>query len=462
MTIKEILYQISLEPGSNKKIEILTKYKDNKTLEKVLYLAYSNRVKFYIKQIPEYNNNFSNNITLEEALDLLSSLSSREKTGNNGINHLIEILSSLILDDAYVIERIIDKDLKIGMARTNINKVFSKLIEETPYMGAKSFSEKLAKDILNDGIALSQVKMDGRYCNAIIEDGEVHLESRSGEITLITGAKILNELSKFDNCVLNGELTIPGISRNESNGIINSVISITSKLNASENIDADKENILKRHGLSYEDALIKIVYTVWDIIEIDEYHNGKSETPYNQRLQSLMRNILKVKCDKVEIVEYKIVTSYDQAISHFIETLGRGLEGTILKSNTGEWKDSKPSWQIKMKLEIDIDMKITRFNYGTPGTKNEQVISSLTVESSCGKVVTRPGGISELDMTYITNNQESLIGSIIEMKCCGLSKDNEGNYSTLHPVFKVLRDDKDSADSLDQIRAIENMAKSLA
>lgn len=462
MTIKEILDEISSEPGSNAKMDILRKYVDNKLLEKVLYSAKSPRIKFYIRQIPEYSNNFSNNLTIDDALDSLNILSSREKTGNDGIDHLVTILSSLIPDDAYIIERIIDKDLKIGMGTSNINKVFPKLIEKTPYMGAKSFSERGAKEILNDGIALSQVKMDGRYCNAIVEDGEVYLESRSGETTLITGAKILDELSRFDNCVLNGELTIPGINRNESNGIINSVISISTKISNGENIDKDKENILKRHGLSYEDALSKIVYTVWDIIEIDEYHDGKSETPYNQRLQSLMRNILEVECDKVEIVEYKIVTSYEQAMSHFVETLGRGLEGTILKSNIGEWKDSKPKWQIKMKLEIDIDMKITGFNYGTPGTKNEHVISSLTVESSCGRVVTRPGGISESDMSYITNNQDTLMGSIVEMKCCGLSKDNEGNYSTLHPVFKILRDDKEEADSLDQIVSIENMAKSLS
>ena len=60
-----------------------------------------------------------------------------------------------------------------------------------------------------------------------------------------------------------------------------------------------------------------------------------------------------------------------------------------------------------------------------------------------------------------TNNQKSLLGSIIEMKCCGLSKDSEGNYSTLHPVFKLIRQDKDTADSFEQIVSIENMAKSL-
>jgi len=463
MKIKSILDEIANEPGSNAKMDILRKYKGNDILTNVMYAAKSPRIKYYIKQIPDYTICVDQiPASLEWGLNQLPELSNKIVTGHAGRDHLINILESLNSDDAYVIVRIIEKDLKIGMGTSNINKVFPKLIEKTPYMGAKSFSEKLAKDILKEGIALSQVKMDGRYCNAIVEDGEVYLESRSGETTLITGAKILSELSKFNNCVLNGELTIHGINRNESNGIINSAISISTKISNGENVDKDKENILKRHNLSYEDALSKIVYTVWDIIEIDEYHNGKSDTPYNQRLQSLMRNIIEVQCDKVEIVEYKIVTSYDNAMTHFIETLGRGLEGTILKSNIGEWKDSKPNWQIKMKLEIDIDMKITGFNYGTPGTKNEHVISSLTVESSCGRVVTRPGGISESDMTYITNNQDNLMGSIVEMKCCGLSTDNEGNYSTLHPVFKILRDDKDLADSFDQIISIEDMAKSLS
>ena len=103
-----------------------------------------------------------------------------------------------------------------------------------------------------------------------------------------------------------------------------------------------------------------------------------------------------------------------------------------------------------------------RFNYGTPGTKNEHVISSLTVQSSCGRVVTRPGGIDESTMTWITQNRSDLMGSIVTMKCCGLSHDNEGNYSTLHPVFKSIRDDKHEADSLEKIIEIESAAKTLS
>ncbi len=164
----------------------------------------------------------------------------------------------------------------------------------------------------------------------------------------------------------------------------------------------------------------------------------------------------------VSLIETKEVRSYTEAMNHFISSLNNELEGTILKSAISPWKDGKPKWQVKMKLEIDLDMEIIKFNYGTPGTKNENVISSLTVKSSCGRVVTRPGGIDESMMTWITQNQSNLMGSIITMKCCGISHDSEGNYSTLHPVFKSIRDDKQEADSFEKIMEIESMAKSLS
>ncbi len=118
------------------------------------------------------------------------------------------LLNSVSLDDAYVIERIIDKNLKIGMD-SGINKVIPNLIEETPYQGAKSFSEKGALKLFEKGKAvMSQVKADGTYRNAIIRSGEVELISRQGEVSTLTGAKFLEELSHLEDCVLNGELTI--------------------------------------------------------------------------------------------------------------------------------------------------------------------------------------------------------------------------------------------------------------
>lgn len=462
MSIKDILDEIRSESGSNAKLEILGKYVDNETLKQVLYYTYSRKVKFHIKKIPTYENSESNHFTLDDALVRLGHLRRKLVTGNEAIDFLAETLSGCTKNDAHVIERIIDRDLKIGMNRTNINKVFDNLIEKTPYQGASSFKKQLAEEILEKGPARSQIKMDGRYCNAIIDEG-VYLESRSGEDTYLPQSKLMTQLESFpDGYVINGELTMDGIDRNTSNGIVTSLISISSKLRDGEDATKDIENLNKRHGLDYQEALDLIKFTVWDMVTYDEYLERKSKRPYEERANLLRKIISRTHSINVEFVEERIVTTYAEAMEHFQDALSRGLEGTILKSSTAPWKDGKPKWQVKMKLEIDLDMKIVGFNYGTKGSKNEHRISSLNVESSDGKVKTRPTGISEKDMDYITANQEELLGRIVEMKCCGVSHDNDGNYSTLHPVFKSIRDDKFEADSFDTIMEIENMAKALS
>jgi hypothetical protein len=459
MKIKQIFDEIAAEPGTNAKMDILKKYKDNELLRRVLYLANSKRVKYYIKRIPSYEY-FGVNYSLEQALGIILAISNRDVTGQLAIDKLVLVLENVDADDAYIIERIIEKDCKIGMGTSNMNKVIKGLIEDTPYMGAVSFDEKKARKIFEKGgKGISQVKMDGRYCNAIIRAGEVELESRQGEPTIVTGAKFVEELTQLDDCVLNGELTMDGIPRYESNGIIASIIDICGKKESR----TDKENEKKlatfeeKHG-NFEEALSKIRYTVWDRIGIDEYFDTKSIVPYNKRAIELNRALKNIETTKVSIVEGVVVNSYEEAISHFQEILARGEEGTILKSYDGEWKDGKPTWQIKMKLELALDLVITGFNYGTKGTKNENVVSSLNAETSCGKLKTRPQGLTESLMAEITENQENLLGTIIEVKCSGLSFDNTGAYSLLYPAFKGFRDDKSEANSLDECIEIQNAA----
>ena len=461
MTIKQIFDEITNEPGTNQKMVILDKYKGNMLLKQVLYLANSKRVKFYIKQIPAYTSSNTAASTLEVACNSLTRLSDRLVTGHAAIAELINICESLTADDAYIIERIIEKDCRLGMGTTNINKIFKGLIEDTPYMGAISFDEKKARTIfVGRTSAYSQIKMDGRYCNAIIRGGEVELESRQGEATVVTGATFLEELTRFPDCVLNGELTMDFVSRYESNGIIASIISILSK-KESRGSEETLKHIAKfqqKHG-DFASALQSIRFTVWDMITTDEYFDQKSFVPYEDRVANYSMLLNSVKPTMISAVKMQSVANYEEAIKHFQKALADGQEGTILKAIDGGWKDGKPNWQIKMKLEMDVDLRITGFNYGTG--KNLNVISSVNAESSDGKVVTRPTGINEAMMQHVTDNQQQLLGTILECKCSGLSKDSDGNYSLLHPVFKQLRDDKDTCDDLQSIIAIENMVKGL-
>ena len=467
MKIKQIFDEISRESYYKGKIEILTKYKDNELLKRVIYLADSPRVKFYIKQIPEYVQLYTDPIQQEELCDSIEELlklSNRAYTGSSAIKFLRDILDASSPEDAYIIIRIIDKDCKIGMGTTFYNKVFPDLIEETPYMGAISFNEAKARALFeNGGWAYSDIKMDGRYCNGPIMDGIPRLESRQGEPTIVTGAKFFEELKRFPNIVLTGELTIPGIPRYISNGIISSIVDICGKADV-RSIDETEKKLIKfekEHKCTFDDSLSKIVYTVWDAITHEEYAATESHRPYTVRKTDLAYMLKDAKCENVILIESKPVYSYAEAIIHFQSALERGEEGTILKASDGKWKDGKPAWQIKMKLEMDVDLKIVGFNYGTKGTKNENFISSLNAESSDGLVKTKPQGLKEVMMKYITENQDKLLGTIVETTCSGLSHDSNMNYSLLHPRFKKLRDDKNTCDDLPSIMRIEEMAKAL-
>ena len=267
MSVFSILEEIRVEPSTNKKKTILEKHKDNETLKRVLYLAKSKRVKFYIRQIPSYIDEvcYPEAYTLIQAMDLLGSLSDKTISGNAAVEHLTKILEHTSKEDAAVIKKIIDKDLKIGLGGTEMNKVFGKdFIEKTPYQGAKSYSEDLARAIITEGnhrkdvpdtihgncftfkngSAMSQIKMDGRYNNAILADGKIHLESRGGEPVYLDGAKFIEELKAVDadGIVLNGELTMDNVPRYASNGIIASISPYTGKFLGAINIKSSVEN----------------------------------------------------------------------------------------------------------------------------------------------------------------------------------------------------------------------------
>lgn len=470
MKIKEILDEIAGFSGKLDKIKALTKHKDNELLKQVIYLAHSPRVKFFLKQIPEYVTETEVTKTLEEALDALSLISSRQLTGATATEWLHAILVNIPQDDAYVIERIIGKDLKIGMD-SSINKVIPKLIEETPYQGATSFSEKGALKLFDEKSRIkddevkkimSQIKADGTYRNAIIINGEVELLSRQGEVSNLKGAWFLDELSLLNDCVLNGELTVDGIeNRAIANGIVSSIMDITQK--AEERGEKETAKKIKafteKHG-DMDEMIGKLRFTVWDMITVDEYLQASSEVSYEERFGNLLKTFISHRCTNVDIIETKFVSTYEGAMEHFLDAQKRGLEGTIIKSPIAGWKDGKPTYQIKMKLEMDMDLRIVGFNYGNKGTKNENVISVLQLESEDGLLKTNPGGMTEAMMADITERQDELLGTVVQIRCCGLSQTDKG-WSTQHPSIVELRTDKNTCDTLESCIEIENMAKTL-
>jgi len=288
---------------------------------------------------------------------------------------------------------------------------------ETYPEGAKSFSEKGALKLFEKGKAvMSQVKADGTYRNAIIRSGEVELISRQGEVSTLPGAKFLLELSQFEDCVLNGELTIDGVKRTIANGMVTSIMDIFEKEDERGEVETAKKVAAfeEKHG-PMVDALAKLRFTVWDMITVDEYFAFKSDTEYHERFNTLRKRLEVQSHEQVDLIETRFIRTYEEAMEHFLDTQKRGLEGTIIKDSHAGWKDGKPTYQIKMKLEMDMDLRIVGFKYGNKGTKNETVISVLELESECGKLKTAPAGMTEAMMADVTARQEELLGTVVQI-----------------------------------------------
>ena len=473
MHILDLFEKIRATNKKSEKIALLSADKNLPFLKDVIYLAHSPRVKFYIRAIPAYKTGKRLGMDLSFALIYLKDIRSRAITGSEAIERFKEILEATSLQDAEIIKLIIGKNLKIGMD-SSINEVYPGLIEESPYQGASSYSKskflKLFENAKKDDAypyVISQIKADGTYRNAILSDGDIILESRQGELSYFPeGIPLYYDLREimgiYNQCVVTGELVLScEPDRPKANGIITSIMKYYQDLESRP----DKENsgILKKFEEKHGNMgvyLQALEMHVWDLIPADNFVNGSCNTPYETRFDQISYAISALGLTHVKVVETKHVQTPEQALDHYSSAQARGLEGTIVKSASAGWKSGKPTYQVKLKLEMELDLKIVGFKYGTPGTKNEDWISVLELESSCSKLSTAPGGMKEDLMKYVTANMDKLKGTIVSIKCNGITNTAKG-YSTMHPSIVELRTDKKIANSLEECLAIEKSVKTL-
>lgn len=438
MNINNFLDAIANNASRNFKIDQLEANKDNETLREVIRLALDPFTQFYQRKIPAYEYvgaDSEHQTSLEMALQNLYYLSSREVTGNAAIAHLRAILSGLEPDDAKVIERVIQKDLKAGFSASTANKVWMGLVPEYPVMLCSPFEQKLVDKIKFP--AYAQLKMDGMRFNAIVKDGKCEFRSRNGKEIQLLGnlEQEFIALAGDVDCVFDGELLVmlPGdhqfADRQTGNGILNK---------------ANK-------GTISDDQAALVHATVWDVIPYVLFADGYCGTPYSVRFSSLKTLVEKIpaKGKKIWLVTSDIVENLEQATAKFEEYLALGLEGIILKDGSGIWEDKRAKHQIKFKGELECDLRIVGVQMGTG--KYEGMLGAILCESSDGVVKVSVGsGFNDAHRKNLL--QEKLLDRIVAVKYNVRIKNKTGEESLFLPIFVELRDDKDVADSSEDIK----------
>lgn len=432
-----IFEQLAATPSRLEKESILRTNVDDVLLRRAIFLALDPYTQFFIRRIPAYTTNAGEHaLTLEQALLELQKLSSRQLTGNAAFQHLHGMLESLPADDAKVIVRVIEKDLRCGVSEATVNKIWPGLIPTYPVMLASGYDERVMAKMQYP--ALAQLKLDGMRFNAIVHQGSVELRSRNGKIIQLHGhleeefvslAKKLSYVNKTGDVVFDGELVVrdnTGImNRQKGNGILNKAVK----------------------GTISETEASMVHATIWDIIPWTAFKLGFYNQYYKERFGILRDAELP---DKISLVETFEVTSEDAARIHFERYLAEGQEGIILKDGWGLWEDKRTKTQIKFKGELECDLLCIAWQEGTG--KNIGRMGALVLTSSDAMIQVNVGtGFSDEQRDKYT--KETTVGKIVAIRYNARIQDKKtGQHSLFLPVFLELREDKDVADASPNIK----------
>jgi len=485
MNYKELLYNIKNENSTLKKINLLKKA--DILFKKILLSTYNNKV-YHVKSynIPKAKKYKDISIIFP----VLDKLSYREITGNAALELVEKTFSLLSEEDQNIFDRILQKDLKIGINVKLINKAIPNLIPVKNYMGAVPYSDKKLNNILKSDIIIDQEKMDGEFAFLEFNSSTQAISRNNKKIYLPEvfwkNCKYIYEIYTKDpeDIIFHGELLIKNIPRYQANGLITRISKIEEKLKAGEDKEKLYKQFYKKTSLNYEEIINDIYYSVWDVLDYNIIPTGGANDYYIDRLLNTLNYIENIpvfeltdtiiysKTDdivideehsnkiknklKISIIKEDNKELFNKIMARFKEIIQNGGEGTIIKDGLKKFSPGKPVFQIKLKFEFECELKIVGFKQGSKGTKYENSLGAFIATSEDNQVNADPSGIIEDLRDEIWANPDKYKNKIITVKCNGLSKNLNNEYSLLHPRFIKFREDKSKADSLQDIINIEN------
>lgn len=433
MQILDYIINIRETQGTNAKLDLLRDYIKDETFQKVLFYTYNPFYNYYIRKLPKVvAGSLSVIDTFETIFELLDDLRERRFTGNLAIEKVTNFIQHSPAKVAEVFLLILDRDLKMGINTSSINKVYPNFIPTFDVMLAEAgvSLDKLLKD--NEWVYV-QKKSDGKRCIAICKGNTVEFYARSGkEIEnlvrhdeLINSILMLRRSYMSEDFVLDGELIIENedgtdADRQISNGLIM------------------KKNLPKNE-------VSRFSFVVWDILSLEDFQNDSTTTPYEERYYTLINNIKWF--NKLKVIETFVATTAERAMEITNDFMKRGFEGSIVKTPYHTYKRKRSKDWIKIKGWNEIDLKIVGYERGKLGTKYESCLGALvcsngTINCSVGS------GFSDEQRLLI---KEDVIGKVVSVKYNQLIKDVDGNYSLFLPVFIEIREDKEEPDSMEKV-----------
>ena len=448
MELFRIIQKIESTSKSSEKMAILEKHSNNIALKTFFKLCLDPKLLYGYNKVKD-DKDLIFALPDEEEYDpfmvitgsLVKNICTRKITGNKAVKFIHHLFQRCKSDEERdLLYRIIRKDPDCGIGDKSPLKVWPDIYFIPPYQKYYAFDHEKDNKVVRFP-AIVQKKEDGGFFYIIANNGSVQLMTRAGNIVTLPEElpvqQILTKLASKKNFVLEGEALLIDIEtaqivtkRQTINGIFNSWIQGT----------AEVEEITSAYH---------VIFSCWNLLSNKELKDKDGgNVYYSERFNALTKMLSEVDSPLLQVVESKEVNSYEEAESFAFEIIAHGGEGAMLKNKKQKWKDgtTRDGWKLKGEYTADLLCTETK-----PHSKDDRLIGSIKVVSSCGKLSTWVGsGFDDKDRDQLP---EDYVGKIIEVKFTDIStsKSKDGMSSFSFARFNGIRHDKTEADSLHDV-----------
>lgn len=464
MTLYEIIKAVQAAPkkGGHKQA-ILEQHKDNELLQAYLKAVYDPRITYGVTKLPKVPDAGTHEFSVESVIEpMLSFYATRKLTGKAAQFGLFALLESLNAEGQELLTYLVKRDIVAGIAEGTILDVWPNLFFIPPYQRCAKMDDKAKKRFAALPYFFVQTKSDGQFsylikrangvCESMSRAGSLYPEGFAEKLAygLPEGTVLAGEMlvHKWEPKAADGNGEWVMFDRKTGNGILNSILS--------------------GDGSKFDPDTMAVQYVAWDMLTEAEFVAGKSDRPYEQRLELLADFLDVLDIPTVDLVKSWKVTSIAEAVKIQNEHLARKEEGTVWKEPDLLWRDcqSGDPKMVKAKLVFQADFEIEGVYEGEG--KYVGMLGGFNLKSSDGLIKFNVGsGFSDEQRkqfwdAYRLFGIDAFLGRVVAVEGNDIiTSEGKTTESIFLPIFIEVREDKKVADTRDEVWQEFNAARGL-
>jgi DNA ligase-1 len=433
MKISELFNKISKTSGAAAKAALMN---DNMTdvIKQIFEDTYDNSRKYFVKkfEMPETYGKKTLEKNYPEFHKMLQTLADRLVTGGNAIALVEQKIAEFNEEDADILARIMDRNLKIGLSKDSFAKLLG---EEAP----KKFEVTLAVNLDNakgvnplDGTFYASRKCDGTRCIGMCKKakGKVEITFLSrGNKEFTTLDKVKPALTWYLRDLPDGDYVTDGeLCKVDKNG--------------DEDFQAIMKEIKKKDW-----TIADPCYQMFDFCTLDEFNGVKKSVNFTGRYTQMQKMMKGNKFPEIKLLKQELIKTQEDfdRWSKYVEE--GNWEGFMLRKDI-PFETGRSKNLLKVKKFDDAEYVVKNVEIGEMTTA-EPMLGNVTFEGvralfieHKGNTVRVGSGLTKEQRIAWKKDPSKIIGKTICVKYFEETKNQNGTYSLRFPILKWVYDGK--------------------